>query len=556
MRLLALCMMFMMTALSPKLLAKGTAQAADDWKTHFSSIPVQYQGRVMPLDTYARVLALELTGRTHWTDERTPPELAGRDHLDLYSDLLFLPTEMYNAPVIRVSDKALKSSLGLDADTNYFSAQELMSNRQILQLSGDLQSKMQAQPAYSPSSVETALMDTQQRITVLTRFLGSDHLGLSTKSKAGRFLTITTEIGDVHNGKIRSAFFSMQEAYLLGVGINEASEQLAIALRLPPNHQRPIDHRIGLEIMYNTHSPWKMATYANLISLLLIMVYTKFARTWIKLCIGICVLWSVSEQVFGHYLRLGFLEHIPISNTFEVLLWIGLIAVVLGIIGQLTVSKCWCIAAGVGACQICISFSMLVPATDQSSILSASLRSNYWLVVHVLTVVSSMGFMLLAAVLAHIFLIKDALSHRDDQSSSKVIQSASLLMQLGVIVLTSGTVLGGVWAANSWGRFWGWDPKETWSLITILIYVTLYHAKYAGWIHDFGMALGAIVGFGAVVWTFYGVNYVMGSPLHSYGAGSGGVTPLLIWIAIEAIFIAVCMALKSLDSIRHLSSSL
>ncbi|MBK7404501.1 MAG: cytochrome c biogenesis protein CcsA [Phycisphaerales bacterium] len=115
------------------------------------------------------------------------------------------------------------------------------------------------------------------------------------------------------------------------------------------------------------------------------------------------------------------------------------------------------------------------------------------------------------------------------------------LMQVGLVLLTAGTILGGVWAAESWGRFWGWDPKETWALISIVVYFIMLHARYSGWIKDFGLAVAAVLGFVAIVWTFYGVNYVMATGLHSYGFGAGGEKWVGIWAVIELLFLAACI---------------
>src|SRR5262249_13386538 len=94
-------------------------------------------------------------------------------------------------------------------------------------------------------------------------------------------------------------------------------------------------------------------------------------------------------------------------------------------------------------------------------------------------------------------------------------------IQVGVLLLFLGTMLGGFWAAESWGRFWGWDPKEVWALIALLCYVIPLHARYAGWVGDFGLAACAVACFASVVMAWYGVNFVLGAGLHSYGFGSG-----------------------------------
>jgi len=113
-------------------------------------------------------------------------------------------------------------------------------------------------------------------------------------------------------------------------------------------------------------------------------------------------------------------------------------------------------------------------------------------------------------------------------------------IQVGLVLLTAGTILGGVWAADSWGRFWGWDPKETWALISILTYFAVLHARYVRWLKDFGLAAAAVLGLVVIVWTFHGVNYVMATGLHSYGFGSGGEAYVGLWAAIELVFLAIC----------------
>ena len=84
------------------------------------------------------------------------------------------------------------------------------------------------------------------------------------------------------------------------------------------------------------------------------------------------------------------------------------------------------------------------------------------------------------------------------------------------------------------------DPKETWALVSIVVYFTMLHARHIGWLRDFWLAVAAIVGFMAIVWTFYGVNYVMGTGLHSYGFGSGGEFWVGLWALIETVFLVVC----------------
>ena len=95
-------------------------------------------------------------------------------------------------------------------------------------------------------------------------------------------------------------------------------------------------------------------------------------------------------------------------------------------------------------------------------------------------------------------------------------------MQIGVLLVATGTILGGIWADRSWGRFWGWDPKEVWALITLLVYLVPLHGRFAGWVSTFGLVVSSVVCFGSVVMAWYGVNFVLGVGLHSYGFSEGG----------------------------------
>ena len=105
-------------------------------------------------------------------------------------------------------------------------------------------------------------------------------------------------------------------------------------------------------------------------------------------------------------------------------------------------------------------------------------------------------------------------------------------IQVGVLLLAAGTILGGVWADYSWGRFWGWDPKEVWALVALLGYLSVLHARFAGWVGQRGLAALAVSCFALVVMAWYGVNFVLGAGLHSYGFG-GGVGYVLAVVAVQ-----------------------
>ncbi len=184
--------------------------------------------------------------------------------------------------------------------------------------------------------------------------------------------------------------------------------------------------------------------------------------------------------------------------------------------------------------------------------LTAALRDNFWLTSHVLSITASYGAGALAWGLGNIALAyylfgryrgpgerrpstgpqpAEALGTEAETSLAagrqppEVCATLGLYMykatQVAVLLLALGTILGAVWADEAWGRFWGWDPKEVWALISLLVYLAVLHGRYTGWIGHFGLAMGAVIGAASIVMAWYGVNFILKTGLHSYGTGGG-----------------------------------
>jgi cytochrome c biogenesis factor len=116
---------------------------------------------------------------------------------------------------------------------------------------------------------------------------------------------------------------------------------------------------------------------------------------------------------------------------------------------------------------------------------------------------------------------------------------------IGLLMLTIGSFLGGVWANESWGRYWGWDPKETWALVTILVYTFIGHMhKIPGFKGNFAMSAAALLGISSVLMTYFGVNYYL-SGLHSYAQGEPAPIPSGVYIAIVIVVVLIVAAFIS-----------
>ncbi len=165
------------------------------------------------------------------------------------------------------------------------------------------------------------------------------------------------------------------------------------------------------------------------------------------------------------------------------------------------------------------------------------LRDNFWLAVHVVTIMAGYASAAMALILGNIALGYYLLgryvvspgtagggcaTRRPPEACALLAGFTYTAIQITVLLLTAGTILGALWADKAWGRFWAWDPKEVWALISLLAYLGFLHMRHIGWLGAFGMAMTAVLGASAVGFTWYGVNFLLGSGMHSYGSGAGG----------------------------------
>ncbi|MFI5205858.1 MAG: cytochrome c biogenesis protein, partial [Candidatus Paceibacterales bacterium] len=246
-------------------------------------------------------------------------------------------------------------------------------------------------------------------------------------------------------------------------------------------------------------------------------------------------------HVAGFAMRCWIAGRPPVSNMYESIIWVSLGCLSFGLIFEFIYRRKYIGLAATVMATLALIIGDAAPAVFDQSIrpLEPVLRSNYWLTIHVLTITLSYAAFTLATGIGNIALL---IYVRGLESKSKEkLQVLSLYVyrsvQVGVLLLTAGTILGGVWADYSWGRFWGWDPKETWALIADLCYLAVLHGRFTGWLKTFGTVAGSVCCFSAVVMAWYGVNFVLGVGLHSYGFGAGGVHYVTALVGAQLLFV-------------------
>ncbi len=239
-----------------------------------------------------------------------------------------------------------------------------------------------------------------------------------------------------------------------------------------------------------------------------------------------CLIIAAAGNAAGILLRwkesydLG-MGHAPFSNLYESLVFYSLVIAIISLVMEFRLGSRVIGAFTTPLIFLAIAYASLSPnMSDHIQPLIPALKSN-WLIAHVMTCFLGYAGFAVAFVASLMYLIKTRSTEDRDQQPIHLPSSTVLddithqLVMFGFFFLTIGIITGAVWANSAWGRYWGWDPKETWSLITWIIYAGLLHARLMrGW-QGKRIALLSIIGFSAVIFTYFGVNYLPG--LHSYG---------------------------------------
>lgn len=278
--------------------------------------------------------------------------------------------------------------------------------------------------------------------------------------------------------------------------------------------------------------------YAMLTALLGIFAAVLFKSKAPGVTLGII---TILLEVGGMTMRVLISGRAPITNMYETVLFSGFGALVIALIVMAFKKDKIFLLGGLSYNVLCLFMmkfanNMLDPSISP---LVPVLRDNFWLSTHVTTIILSYAALALSWMLANMVLIKNRfgnLSSKDYRYYEKLIATS---INVGVVLLAGGIILGGVWADYSWGRFWGWDPKETWSLIVLLFYMALLHGKYTSWINTHRFVIAAAGGFMTVMMAWFGVNYILATGLHSYGFSEGGAIFLGSFFVIQTLILIV-----------------
>jgi ABC-type transport system involved in cytochrome c biogenesis permease subunit len=607
--------------LAPVLLAcllAAPASAAVESLREWERIPVLSNGRVMPMDSFARNTLLQFSGRRELGRKPAVPASAW------LARTLFQPDDPGDEPLFLINHPEVAQALGIEPEekrrytfgqlhSGLAKLQELARDaarmedearspveREILRVSGNISQYLQLLSSlrFALPHPELAVRDPGLRERM---GLGSEPGPLSFLDVASRIDVLQDAVANLQSVPAESWTAEQQEAFRISSVLFGLSRQnqgsfftpvaadphgdamwlsgwdaLSLQLR-DPELTRALENlgamaaayqdgrqvefdmaarayrafcearipepgvasHVGLEVRFNRWNLFSRAAWCYGFAFFLAFAGFVSERRGPRLAAAALLLPAVAMHAAGIAMRMVIMGRPPVTNLHATFLFVGLVCVALSLILEaMQRSGLGLTAAGFSGLAMLMVAQKFFSDGDTMHKVVAVLDSNFWLSTHVVAITTGYAGCVVAGVLGHVYLVQRLATPDRREALAGAFRAMMGMLAFGLVFSFLGTMLGGVWADQSWGRFWGWDPKENGALLIVLWCAMLYHARLAGWIAERGMAAGCVLGINVVLLAWLGVN-LLSVGLHSYGFTSGLATGLFSTMTVEIAFVAI-----------------
>ncbi|MBQ4915243.1 cytochrome c biogenesis protein CcsA [Maribacter sp. MMG018] len=520
----------------------------------FGKLIIQDEGgRMKPINTFSSELLRKLSQKSTYM---------GYNSDQVFLSMMMNPAVWYNTPFIALDKKAQNDSIrkiiGVPSGQKYVKATDFFDSKGNYKLEPFLR---EATATNNPNKFQQDFKDANIRLSLLNQALGQD------------IVKIFPLLNDENNKWIsavefRGGQYQIQDSlyanfvknampyYLMTLGkakqtgdYSEADKLLDAFKQNQHNHGSevlPPDKKVNTEVIYNKLDIFNRlykfyAVVGILFFLTLIFQIFKDREIWrvgvyfFKGVVILFFLWHTAGLVLRWYIS----GHAPWSDAYESILYVSWATMGMGLLlgrkSDMTIAA----STFVTSMLLWIAHQSWV---DPSIANLQPVLDSYWLMIHVAVIVGSYGPLTVGMILGVVSLLFMLMTTKKNKKKMELnIKELTIINELslnvGLIMLTIGNFLGGQWANESWGRYWGWDPKETWALISIMVYAFVIHTRLVPglrgkWTFNFL----SVVAFGSIMMTYFGVNfYLVG--LHSYASGSQVITPVFIWYTVAGVFL-------------------
>ncbi len=506
-----------------------------------------FRGRMKPFDTLARETAMKITKRTRFE---------GREPAELFLGLALHPEAWFDYPAIHVKNPGVQQLLGV-ADTVHHVALASVMHPEGYTLA-EVVDAAHRTPSNRRDKTQQKLIPFDERVHLFFGALQGNALRLFPlpDDPGNSWLTIEKVLQAIPAEDSRRIEFQraggvLFEGLLEGNDARTA-EGLALVAGLQQRYGAaviPSALRIKAELGLNGSRPFARSLLPYLLGFTLLItaffvgLLRRGGARWrfrdpLYLLGMLSFGGAFALHGWGFALRWIASGRAPLSNSHESLLWVALAVALAGLLFELLSRTAAAGALSSLLTAVVLGVSMLSTFDPSIGPLMPVLAS-YWLTIHVTVITASYGFLGLSCLIGLLTLVLFVIHRR--RCTPAALRAVTQLDQLnvdvmiaGIGLLSVGTLLGGVWANESWGRYWGWDPKETWALVSILLYAMLLHFRWIPRLANaFVQAAGSFLLVWSIVMTYFGVNYLL-MGLHSYAAGDKVAIPL--WVKLACLF--------------------
>lgn len=510
-------------------------------------------GRMKPINTFSSELLRKVS------------------HSDTYrglnSDQVFLSMSQYpefwvNIPFIFVEkhNDSLHKILGVESKAKYVSFINFFDEQGNYKLSPYLD---EAQKAAVPNKFQTDFIEVDKKVVLLSAALSRRILKIFPVpfDKGNKWISPLelnesglTGVDSTYTRNVLPAYIGfLDEARTTG-GYKQADEVLSgieLFQKKYGKNVRPSDEKINSEIMYNKYDIFKKLYYLYMMAGIFMLLFTiikifknnKFINYTVKF-FHILIAFFFVLHTAGLIVRWYISGHAPWSDAYESIIYVGWATMFFGLAfgrqSQLTVASTAFVASMI---LMIAHWNWMDPAIANLQ----PVLNSYWLMIHVAVIVGSYGPLTLGMILGLVSLLLMIFANKNNSkklelSIKEITYITELTLTVGLVMLTIGNFLGGQWANESWGRYWGWDPKETWALISIMVYAFVIHARLVPalkgtWIFN----VFSVFAFYSIMMTYFGVNFYL-TGLHSYASGDKVVTPNFVFVSIGIVTLISILA--------------
>lgn len=314
----------------------------------------------------------------------------------------------------------------------------------------------------------------------------------------------------------------------------------SILKRAPPS--RSLEHR-EIELLLNRADPFYRAEMLYGFAFLCSLVFHLAPRRWIRGLAWALVLAALIPHTAGIAARMLIMGRPPVTNLYATFIFVAWVCVLLGLVlERFQRNALGLLLASVSGLVLLLISGRFSAQGDTMGVMIAVLDSNFWLATHVVAITIGYAGCVAAGLAGHVYLLQAIRHPPESPPLQATLRAVYGLLAFGLIFSFLGTMLGGVWADQSWGRFWGWDPKENGALLIVLWSALLFHARISRLIGPLGFAAGSVLGVIVVLMAWLGIN-LLGVGLHSYGFTSGLARGFWLTVAAELVFLAVTLPL-------------